>query len=131
MHHLELFGLSTNIIHIKGGMKEFERILSNHPEYYDPPKRKLWEFYLKYNKGADYNPQQCNRFCAYRDICKHGTNILSTAKPKRGNMERIDNYTETYYPIEEVQKDLSDKLECVINAGDKRWHILQYAYKQS
>lgn len=125
LHHYELFGLSTNMRHIKGGMNEFDNIMSNHPEHYDSDKKKLWKYYLKYIKEMDYNPQQCNEFCAYRDKCIHGTNILTTIKPGRGCIERIGNYTEAYYPIEEVQEDLRKSLEQAVDADDDRWHIIK------
>ncbi|MDE7432421.1 MAG: DEAD/DEAH box helicase family protein [Lachnospiraceae bacterium] len=125
LHHHELFGLSTNIIYLETGRNVFKNILSRYPEYYDPSKLQRWEFYLKYNKESNYYPQQCSRFCAYSDICNHGANILSTVKPKRGTVERLENYSERYFPIGEVQEDLVRNLMCAINASDTRWHIIK------
>lgn len=125
LHHHELFGLSTNIINVETGKAVFEDILSRHSEYYDHSKQERWKFYLKYNKESDYQPQQCSEFCAYSDICNHGTNILSTVKLERGTIERLANYTEAYYPIEEVQEDLMNNLESAICANDTRWHIIK------
>lgn len=125
LHHDELFGLSTNIVYVEKGIKEFEEILLRYPDYYDSSKQDRWDFYLKYNKASNYCPEQCNKFCAYSDICNHGTNILSTVKLERGTIERLTNYTETYYSIEEVQEDLTKNLESAINANDTRWHIIK------
>lgn len=125
LHHHELFGLSTNIIYIETGKAVFKNTLSKYPEYYDHSKQKRWEFYLNYNKDSNYCPEQCNKFCAYSDNCNHGTDILSTVTLKRGTIERLANYTETYYPIEEVQEDLKDNLRTAINANDTRWHIIK------
>jgi hypothetical protein len=52
----------------------------------------------------------CNKYCPYANECKHGTNILNTVKVKRGEMVRLANYYEEYYPIEEVEKDLEKLL---------------------
>lgn len=125
LHHHELFGLSTNIIYVETGNNVFKDILIRYPEYYDPSKLQRWEFYLKYNKESKYYPEKCNRFCAYSDICNHGTNILSTVKPERGTMERLASYTETYHSIGEVQRDLRKNFERAINASDSRWHIIK------
>lgn len=125
LHHYELFGISTNIIHIKTGREIFKNILHRYPNYYDTAKKERWEFYLKYNRESNYSPEQCSRFCAYSDSCNHGANILSTAKLKRGTMEKLDNYAEVYYPIEEVQEDLQKKLTRAVNADDKMWHIIK------
>ena len=114
LHHEELFGLSTNIIYIETGIKVFKDTLSKYPEYYERSKQQRWDFYLKYNKDSIYSPKQCSKFCAYSDICNHGANILSTVKLERGTIERLTNYTETYYSIEEVQEDLTRNLESVM-----------------
>jgi len=125
LHHSELFGISTNIIHVDSGIELFKKILSMYPEYYDRHKQERFSFYLKYNKEMDYKPSDCNNFCPYRDTCKHGRNILLTIKPERGTMERIVNYTETYHTIEEVQDDLMQNLLQAIQSSDKLWHIIK------
>ncbi len=125
LHHGELFGLSTNIIYVETGIRTFEDILLRYPEYYDTSKRKQWNFYLKYNRDSDYHPKWCNRFCPYRDKCNHGDNIILTVKPERGTIEKVANYNEIYYPIEEVQKNLTTNLVSAINADDTRWHIIK------
>ena len=50
---------------------------------------------------------------------------LSTVKLERGAIERLTNYTETYYSIEEVREDLTKSLESAICANDTRWHIIK------
>ncbi len=125
LHHEERFGLSTNITYVETGVGVFEDILSRYPEYYDISKRDQWKFYLKYIKDNNYHPEQCRKFCAYSDICKHGANILSTVKPEHGEIERLADYTETYYSIEEVQEDLTKNLESAIDADDTRWHVIK------
>jgi len=125
LHHSELFGISTNIIHVESGIERFKKIMSEYPEYYDRHKQDRFSFYLKYNKEMDYKPSDCNNFCPYKDTCKHGRNILLTVKPERGTMERIANHTETYHTIEEVQNDLKQKLVQAIKSNDKLWHIIK------
>lgn len=125
LHHDELFGLSTNIVYVETGKSAFQDILLRYPEYYDNSKQERWKFYLKYNKESSYWPKHCDKFCAYSDICNHGMDILSTVKLERGAIERLTNYTETYYSIEEVREDLTKSLESAICANDTRWHIIK------
>ena len=125
MHHNELFGISTNLVHIETGIGTFKNILSRYSDYYDALKQDRWDFYLKYNRDQNYSPMNCNMFCPYKEICRHGANILSTVKPKRGTMERLSNFVEVYYSIEEVQEDLAKSLERAIHADDKMWHIIK------
>lgn len=122
LHHNELFGLSTNLIHIETGTNLF---LNTYSKYYDSSKLDKWKFYLKYTKSQNYNPQNCDMFCAYSDNCRHGKNILTTVSPKKGTIERLANYEEHYSPIEEVEKDLYDKLQSAINSHDTMWHIIK------
>lgn len=125
LHHNELFGISTNLIHVETGINKFKEILSKYPDYYDDMKQGRWDFYLKYNKDQNYNPHNCDMFCAYRDICMHGSNILSTVQPKRGTMEKLSGYTETYDTIEEVQEDLIKNLTKAINSCGTDWHVIK------
>ena len=105
MEHNELFGLATNIIQIETGYQEFKKIQSAYPEIYDRERREKWNNSLFYIKQQGYSPQSCRNFCPYSDSCKHGTNILSTIRPKRGTMEKLPDYHEKFYSIEEVQED--------------------------
>lgn len=125
LHHDELFGISTNLIYIESGINTFKDILSRYPQLYDESKQNKWKFYLRYSKNQQYSPMACDMFCPYKDTCRHHSNILSTAKIIRGTMERISNYEETYYPIEDVQRDLARKLEEAVMAEDKMWHIIK------
>lgn len=125
LHHYELYGISTTLTHVETGASEFKKILLRFPDYYDESKYKRWEFYLKYIREENYNPTRCDKYCAYKDICIHGKDILTTVHPERGTMERILNHPEVYYPIEEVQEDLLKKIEQAISAEDKRWHIIR------
>ena len=75
LHHIELFGVATNIIQIETGANVFKDILSNFPDYYDDDKLDKWDFHIKYINEQDYCPQRCDNFCPYKDACKHTSNI--------------------------------------------------------
>jgi hypothetical protein len=125
LHHHELFGLATNMVNVEKGIKIFMEILFKYPHFYDNSEKKKWNYYLPYFRDQGYYKQSCNRFCPYRDTCKHGTNILSTVKPKPHTIERIPGYVEEFHPIEEVQNDVKEKLIQAIESEDTLWHIIK------
>ena len=99
----ELYGLATNLVQIESGTSKFKHILKSN-SYFDslPKKHELWDYSLFYIRGC--NPLDCEHFCPYKDSCNHGTNILSTTKPR---MERLANYVEVFHPLDEVQEDVT------------------------
>lgn len=103
LHHGEIFGILNNLIQVESGSSWFYEIISKSPYYVD--KSEKWLADAKYNIEQGYYPQRCNTFCPYIDECEHGKNILVTAHPPRKRMEKIAEYQETYYPLEEVQED--------------------------
>lgn len=125
LHHNELFGIATNLIQIESGIKKFNEILKLNTYFDNNNKYNYWDFNLKYFKQNEYKPQNCDFFCPYKDICNHGTNILHTAKPKCYTIERLANYKEHYYPIDEVVKDVQQKFMTAINANDNKFHVIK------
>ena len=37
-------------------------------------------------------PERCSKFCEYKEVCKHGKNIIQTVKTKRKELVQIGNY---------------------------------------
>lgn len=123
LHHDELFGIAANLIQIESGSNKFRTVLSQYMNIYKD-KYDKWDYDLNYMKQSGYKPKSCNGFCPYKDMCSHGTNILSHI-PRRGYMEKLANYNEELYSIEEVQDDLKEKFLKAVNANDKNWHIIK------
>jgi hypothetical protein len=122
LHHAELFGISTNITHVETGIDVFIETLSRHQNLYGCSKE--WGYYLKYNKEQGYNKMACVKFCPYCDTCRHGTNILSSIRPKL-KMEKLPNFEEVFCPIETVQEEVKREVIKAINANDKMFHIIK------
>jgi hypothetical protein len=118
MHHDELFGIATNIIQVETGTTVFKDILSSYPDYYDDAKQEKWDFHIKYINEHNYRPQRCDNFCPYRDSCRHTSNILTTAKPKYGTMERVSGFEEIFCTVDEAHEDLRQKLIEAIGSED-------------
>ena len=107
--HNELFAIATNVYHIESGSDRFMEILRSNG-YYDQNKQKYdyWDRNLKYIRQKNMKPQNCT-FCPYHNTCTHGTNILSTIKPKFPI--RIAGYVEDLRPVGAVEKELDRQLD--------------------
>ena len=125
MSHDELFGLATNLKQVETGLHRFREIQAEHPDFYDDERRKNWERHLSYIRQQEYKPFSCDGFCPYCQECNHGTNILSTVRPKPGMMERIPGYREEFYSLEEVQDDTYAAISRAYRAEDTKIHIIK------
>ena len=124
LHHHELFGLATNLIQIESGAAKFKKTIKSNMYFEDRTERyKYWNDSLKYIRS--YNPYSCNGFCPYRDECTHGKNILSTAKPKYHEIEKLNSSAENYVSIKEVETDFSEKLTYAMNSDKNMWYIIK------
>lgn len=125
MSHDELFGLATNLKQVESGIQRFKEIQAEHPEFYDDERREKWERHLSYIRQQEYKPYSCASFCPYCKECNHGTNILSTVRPKPGMMERLPGYSEKFYSIEDVQDDTYKAISKAYHAEDTKIHIIK------
>ena len=125
MSHDELFGLATNLKQVESGIQRFKEIQAEHPEFYDDERREKWERHLSYIRQQEYKPHSCASFCPYCKECNHGTNILSTVRPKPGMMERLPGYSEKFYSIEDVQDDTYKAISKAYHAEDTKIHIIK------
>lgn len=125
LSHDELFGLATTLANVETGNDLFLDIFKSN-SYADGRigKYDYWYHQLKkYISG--YKPQSCNSFCRYRNSCPHGTNILSTAKLKYHQMERVTGFTEHLYTLEEAEKDFRQTFSNAMNDARKIWFIIK------
>ena len=137
LHHNELFGLLTALVNVESGPSVFNRILSTYPMYHD--KLDKWKSDVKYCVANEYLPMQCIRFCPYEQECTHRKNMLMTSQVDRTLMERIPDYHETYYSLDEVHEDIRNKLDDAIRMEGNRLCVLvaqtgagkSYAYLQA
>lgn len=125
MSHDELFGLATNLIEVETGYQKFKEIQSDYPNLYNIERCHKWESILSYIKQQSYKPMQCNNFCPYKKQCNHSTNILSTVYPKRGIMEKLPDYHEEFYSIEEVQEDTYSAIYNAYRSSDNGVQIIK------
>jgi hypothetical protein len=125
LHHMELFGLATNMTKVETGTRLFIEIFKKN-SYQDNRVGDIdyWVHQLK-NYIKDYRPQSCEKFCPYINRCLHGTNILSAVKVKHRQMEKIYNSDELLVTAEEAAADFRQKLSAAVEACDNKWHIIK------
>jgi hypothetical protein len=126
LYHNQLFGLAVSLIQIETGSRVFLNALlanSHYESYAD--KYNQWKDNLDYFKQSGYKPYKCDTFCPYKDECDHGTNLLSCARIKYHTIEKLTNYEEKYYPVEEVTEDVRGKITAALNADDICVHIIK------
>jgi hypothetical protein len=123
LEHMELFGIATNLVNVETGAELFSDTLQEH-SYYETEPQKYRKWQQDVRNIRDYKPYACDRLCPYSANCTHGTNILSTAKPKN-QIERLPNYVEYYVTIEESAEDFRRQLDYAIGAGEKKWYIIK------
>ena len=124
LHHNELFGLATNLSLVESGSAQLKETIRYHSYYDDRPKKYIdWDYYLHYVK--DYKPFSCDGFCPYKNLCRHGTNMLSTSKPGYHQIEKLANYVEHFVPIKEAEEDFEKALNEAMDATKKLWYIIK------
>ncbi|MBD5449744.1 MAG: DEAD/DEAH box helicase family protein [Lachnospiraceae bacterium] len=124
LSHDELFGIATNLIQIETGKKYFMKKILEHPDLYaDDVKNKKWEIDLSYMN--DYYPESCDKYCPYREECKHCKNILKTVHVERGSMEKIAGYHEEFCSMEEMQDDVYDAISNAYYDNSKKYYVIK------
>lgn len=118
----QLFGLATNLVKVETGSKTFLKILGKNPNLTQEVSLENWKFYCFILKLR--NPYPCNSFCPYCRTCNHGITILSTCKPKRNLIERV-NDEEPLVSLEEAVTDFNNAFYCAINSPQKVWYVIR------
>ena len=93
LNHMEIFGILTNFMAIKGGRTKFFDALSREIYHkgdivqYDENK---WKYYANYVNKSNYIPQSCRNFCPHHKTCEHANNMILQAKLKRGKISILN-----------------------------------------
>ena len=119
----ELLGLASNLSQVRSGQKVFKEVLGSNTYFEWEKQIDNWDYYFYYIKGKGSRP--CTCFCPYRNTCQHGTNILSTAKPKYHQIERIDNWGVPLVDVDEAWEDFSEKFREAVASDEPGWHVIK------
>lgn len=125
LHHHELFGLITNLIHAETGDKKFQEILRRYSYFDDrPEKYDKWKKDVDFFNKNDYNSTSCKEFCPHAGTCKHGKDIVHTVSPKSSHV-KLEGYHEEFVSIDEAVHDLREFLRTAIEADDIGIHVIK------
>lgn len=125
LHHMELFGLATNLVQVETGVKLFLDVVGQSPySDKDPNSRDYWNHNIK-NFICEYKPYSCDHYCPYCDKCTHGANILSALKVPYHDMVKVSDYEKQLFTIEEAIEDFVETFLKAINNNDTRWYIIK------
>lgn len=67
----------------------------------------------------------CSHFCPHYNVCQHGRDILSTAKPKYHQIERLANWGEPLVDLEEAEEDFKEKFDEAVAAMENLWYVIK------
>ena len=110
--HDEWFGLSLNLIHIKGGRTLINNTLLRCNSIYNDIERKKAQIEFACRNG--YRAQRCADYCPYANECEHESNMVYTLKVASKKIVKLR--TEPIYKdIEEMRQELRCELEAVIS----------------
>ena len=124
LNHKELFGLLTNLVQVESGANLFKRRLRDNSYFEDNPKKyDDWDYYARYVK--DYKPYSCDGYCPYKNECTHGTNLLSTAKVKRRQMEKLSGHFEEYVSMAVAEEDFRRRFRYALYADKKMVYAIK------
>lgn len=106
LYHGEMFGLMTNLLCIKGGSSEIEKVLKARTEY--ASKNDSWNVMVKQIQKMSYAPTECNTFCPFADTCHHGKNMIEQGKMFRNGVQKVEN--KELKTLEEAKEELITQL---------------------
>ncbi|MFC2119130.1 hypothetical protein ACFLSY_10850 [Bacteroidota bacterium] len=103
MHHNQLLGLATNLIHIEGGSKLMKNTMLRFNQEGKTQYTENNFSILPYIKRMEYSPQPVYKFSTYQED-KNLLDIISSTKDTRGQIEIMDA------PIKIKLKDAEEQL---------------------
>lgn len=122
--HMELFGLLTNFVRIKGGQTELLKAMESYPDLYGR-KILITKRDMDYAVKNNYKPMNCENYCPYTNNCNHGANILQTIKPPKHTIIKIDDKIPTLVSLEEACQDFNTKFYDIVSSDQAEISIIR------
>ena len=110
LYHMELFGLATNLIHVKGGMKLLKSTMEKYNKLGKTKYNKNSFNSIVYVNKVKYFPQPIYKFSPFEE--DNGLlDIISTVKEKRGQIEILEPIKKiSLYEAEQILKSNMDNI---------------------
>lgn len=115
LKHMEIFGLATNLMYIKGGLTYMKKKMievNNNPNRVDingkPAMKYIHQQFatLPQVKKNKYKPQLLNKFSPYEEDCDF-SNILESVRWKRGRIDILETYEQI--SLDDAEKKLKEE----------------------
>jgi hypothetical protein len=113
--HMELFGLATNLVHIKSGMKLMKETMLNYNQERTTSYTQNNFNILTYVKKVDYSPQPIYKFSPF-DEDDDLLDLVSATKDIRGFIEVLEPINKI--DLEEAEDRLKSSYQEVIENGE-------------
>ncbi|GGH08171.1 hypothetical protein [Mucilaginibacter phyllosphaerae] len=123
LSHHELFGIATNLIHLKGGYAIWKECLAKNPLY---PKKEKESIY-KYVYDKKYDPIHFSKFSPYEE---DKTNFFQTFRQiliKKGRVFNKSNGEEKLWKLADARAELAKKYNEILEADDCNIYIIKCA----
>ncbi|MBB6215090.1 hypothetical protein HNQ80_001179 [Anaerosolibacter carboniphilus] len=123
LHHMEIFGIMTNLLQIEGGSTKVEQILNSRKEYAE--KADSWSTMANQIIKSNYQPCQCEYFCPmqFESNCNHCLNMIEQGKLVRGRIHVMGKTKAR--TLEEAENELSEKFESILDNDKKGIYIIK------
>ncbi|MCE4566047.1 hypothetical protein INQ51_17135 [Maribellus sp. CM-23] len=115
LYHMELFGLATNLIHIKGGMKLLKSTMEKYNKLGKTKYNKNSFNTIVYVNKVKYYPQPIYKFSPFEE--DNGLlDVISTVKERRGQIEILEPIKKI--SLYEAEQILKSNIDDIINNGE-------------
>ncbi|USG65123.1 hypothetical protein NDK47_23865 [Brevibacillus ruminantium] len=121
LYHEEMFGLMTNLLHIKGGKEKVQQILNSRKEY----ARKIdsWNVMANQISKCNYAPSRCDSFCPFADSCQHARNVIDQGKLVRGRVQVLEE--EHLKSLPQAEKELEHIFTQIIENEEEGIYVIK------
>lgn len=120
LYHIELFGLATNLVIVKGGMKLMNATMKKYNELgltqYTDNNFNI----IKYLNNVEYYPMPISSFSKYKEDEEHG-DIIIASQNVRGHIEQIETIVKI--PLSEAEKLFKGRFKEVLENESKNINL--------
>ena len=111
--YTELMMIATNFAFIKGGMKRFNQVIDDNPQFYDNDKHNQDYYKIQADTFINYydEPKPMSFVGAFEQYSAHGKNLLTAYSNKQKKYTRLIEDSKEEINMEQAEKELSVLIE--------------------
>jgi hypothetical protein len=116
LYHMELFGLATNLVHVRGGFQLMKKTMDKYNQLGITHYTKNNYNILPYVSKVEYHPIPIHRFSPYEQDMDL-FDIVSSTKDVRGRIDILEPIHKI--ELEEAEKTMESTIQKIIEDGEK------------